>query len=321
MNVVAVLDRFQRKRPWLATPVAVVKRFTEHDGGRMSAAIAFYAFFSLFPLLLVFISVLELVLDDRPQLRADLVDSAIGRLPLVGQQIDAPNTAASGGSIAGVVVGLGGALWAGLGATAALAGGFGTIWDVRPSQNPNFVMKRLQGLLAVVSIAFLVAASTVIGNIASILGVNAVTVGLGLVLNLGLNIGGLLLVFHFLSPNLDPWRVHVPGGVLGGVVIFLLQQVGGAIARRYIENASDTYGTLAVVIGLLVWLHLVTRVIILAAETNAVVAHDLSPRSVDSDVVTHGDRRAMLHNTERVLHDEQLSPVVKVPQDAVANEE
>lgn len=319
MSVIATLDRLQRQRTWLATPTAVVKRFTEHNGTRMSAAIAFFAFFSIFPLLLVFVSVLDLALTDRPELRADLVDSAVGRLPLIGQQIDAPNSAASG-SITTVFVGIAGALWAGLGAMAALSSAFGTIWDVRPSQRPNFVRKRVQGLFAVVSIAVLVAASTVIGNVAAILGVTVATIGIGLLSNLGLNVGGLLLVFHFLSPNTDPWRVHVPGAVVGGTAIFVLQQVGGAIARRYVANASDTYGTLAVVIGLLVWLHFVTRVIVLAAETNAVLAHDLSPRSVDGDVVTQGDRRAMLHNTERVLHDEQLSPVVKVPSDSVAGE-
>ncbi len=311
MNVTERLDQLQRDRPWLSLPIAVGKRFSEHQGSRLSAAVAFFTFFSLFPLLLVFVSILDLVLADRPDLRADLLDSAIGRLPLIGSQIETPDS--STGGLVTVGVGLALSLWAGLGATAALTGAFSSIWDVRPSHRPNFVIARLQGLAAVISIALLVVVSTLVGNGAAIVGSNMLTASASLILNVAVNIVGLLVVFFFLTANDDPWRRHVPGAVLGGFAVFALQQLGGAIARRYVENASDTYGTLAVVIGLLVWLHLVTRSVIGAAEINAVVARRLYPRSLDDSVVSDADRRAMLLNTERVLYDEQLSPVVSVP--------
>ena len=257
---------------------------------------------------------LDIVLESRPEVRADLVDSALGQLPLIGSQISAPDSSVDG-SLIMVAVGLGLALWAGLGVTAALTSAFATVWDARPSARPSAVRARLHGLGAVVVIAFLVAASTLAGNLGGFFGVGLLASLFGLVLNFGVNAAGLLAVFVFLTPSSHEWRRHLPGAVVGGVGLLVLQQFGSAIARRYVENSSDTYGTLAVVIGLLVWIHFVTRVVVLSSELNAVLAHRLHPRSLSDDVVSDADRRAMLLNTERVLHDEQLSPVVTVPDD------
>jgi uncharacterized BrkB/YihY/UPF0761 family membrane protein len=317
-GLTATVDRIQRDRPWLSFPIGVGKRFSEHNGGRLSAAVAFYSFFSLFPLLLVFVSVIELLLESRPSLRAELLDSAIGRLPLVGTRIEAPAGTVDG-SLGPAIIGVAVSLWAGLGATAALSNAFSTVWDLRPAQRPNFLVARLQGLAALVSIALLFAASTLVGNASSILGGNVLTTITGLALNLVVNVAGLLLVLFFLTRNTDPWRVHVPGAIVGGIGTFGLQQLGGFVARRYVENSSDTYGTVAVVIGLLVWLHLMSRVIVLAAETNAVAARRLYPRSLDASVVSDADRRAMHLNIERVLYDEQLSPTVPVPASAAVD--
>lgn len=314
MNVAERIDDLQRERPWLSLPIAVGKRFSEHNGGRLSAAIAFFGFFSLFPLMLVFVSVIDLVLESRPDLRGDLVDSALAQLPLIGSKIEAPASTASG-ELLPVIVGISLALWAGLGVTSALANAFATVWDARPSSRPNMIVARLHGLVAVIAIGALVAASTVVGNLAGLFGIGAIGTVVGVALNLVVNIVGLLAVFVFLTPSAHRWRDHRTGAVVGGVGLLALQQFGSLIARRYVENSSDTYGTLAVVIGLLVWIHFVTRVVVLSAELNAVLARDLHPRSLADDVVSDADRAAMLLNTERVLYDEQLSPVVRVPAD------
>ena len=60
-------DRAQRKHPVLAVPVAVVKKFGDDQGGGLAALVAYYSFFSLFPLLLVFVTVLGFVLQGNPE--------------------------------------------------------------------------------------------------------------------------------------------------------------------------------------------------------------------------------------------------------------
>ena len=66
-RLLARIDRFQQRHRALGLPIAVFKRFGEHGGGRLAATISYYGFFSLFPLLLAFVTMLGLVLAGRPQ--------------------------------------------------------------------------------------------------------------------------------------------------------------------------------------------------------------------------------------------------------------
>src|SRR6476646_3067486 len=75
------IDAFQRRHPWLAFPVAVQKKFGDDEGGNLCAMLTYYGFLSLFPLLLVFFTVLGFVLDGNPQLQHDLRTSALANVP------------------------------------------------------------------------------------------------------------------------------------------------------------------------------------------------------------------------------------------------
>ena len=56
----------QQGRPWLAIPVATWKKFGDDQAGNLAALISYYAFASIFPLLLIFVTILDLVLSDNP---------------------------------------------------------------------------------------------------------------------------------------------------------------------------------------------------------------------------------------------------------------
>ena len=56
-------DAYQQRHEWLAFPVAVIRKFQDDHAGYLSTLVAYYAFFSLFPLLLVLVSVLGFILD------------------------------------------------------------------------------------------------------------------------------------------------------------------------------------------------------------------------------------------------------------------
>src|SRR3954465_9674624 len=128
-GVVATADAWQRRHPLAALPIAVAKKFREDSGSSLAALIAYYAFFSLFPLLLAFVSVLGFVLEDNPGLRDDIVDSTLARIPVIGAQIGDQVQPLTGSAVA-LAVGIAGALWAGLGVTLALSRAFAEIWDV-----------------------------------------------------------------------------------------------------------------------------------------------------------------------------------------------
>ena len=76
---VRAFDRVQRRHRALALPVAVLKKFSDDQAGNLAAVMAYYAFFSLFPLLLVFTTVLGFVLADNPEAQKDILSSTLNR--------------------------------------------------------------------------------------------------------------------------------------------------------------------------------------------------------------------------------------------------
>src|SRR5256885_5611148 len=117
-RLVASLDAWQRQHALAGFPVAVLKKFGDDRASTLAALIAYYAFFSLFPLLLAFVSILGFVLEGNPSLRDDVVDTALGRIPVIGAQLRDQLHPLTGSGI-GLAVGLVGALWASLGVTLA----------------------------------------------------------------------------------------------------------------------------------------------------------------------------------------------------------
>ena len=67
-------DDFQQRKPALALPLGVVKKFGEDEGGSMVSLIAYRAFFSLFPLLLLMTTILGYVLAGNDELRQEVVN-------------------------------------------------------------------------------------------------------------------------------------------------------------------------------------------------------------------------------------------------------
>src|ERR1700719_4400796 len=86
-KLVAALDRFEQNRPWLAFPVAVWKKFGDDQAGNLAALIAYYGFASLFPLLLVLVTVLDIVLAHDPTLKAKVLNSTFSHFPGIGNTL------------------------------------------------------------------------------------------------------------------------------------------------------------------------------------------------------------------------------------------
>ena len=102
---VRAFDRVQRRHRALALPVAVLKKFSDDQAGNLAAVMAYYAFFSLFPLLLVFTTVLGFVLADNPQAQKDILNSTLDQIPLVGDELKTGTLQGSGVALAvGLVV-------------------------------------------------------------------------------------------------------------------------------------------------------------------------------------------------------------------------
>jgi membrane protein len=273
------LDGWQRRHPAVAFPLAVARKFLDDRASSLAALIAYYAFFSLFPLLLVLVSVLGFVLEDDPSLQQDVLDSALARIPVVGAQLRDDIQPLTGSTTA-LVVGLAGALWAGLAVTLALGRAFEAVWDVPRREQRGPLRARLFGvaLLAVLGVA-LVGATVVAGvAVGGRIGPGAERLG-GLCAALAGNLAVFLAVFGLLTPR--PLRIAelLPGVVLAAVGSLALQSAGAWYVDQTIARSTDTYGTFALVIGLLSWFWLGSHLLLVAAEVNVVRCRRLWPRS------------------------------------------
>ena len=118
--------------------VGVVKKYGDDNGGNLAALLADDGFLSLFPLLLVALTVLGYVLHGHPGLQHDVVNSALADFPVIGSQI-AHNVSSLHGTLLALVVGLLGTLWGGLGVANAAESALNRVWDVPVAEQPGFV--------------------------------------------------------------------------------------------------------------------------------------------------------------------------------------
>jgi membrane protein len=257
--------------------MAVIKKFSDDQAGNLAALMAYYAFFSIFPLLLVFTTILGFVLQGNNTLYEDIKNSVLGHFPVVGDQLQ---TGQLSGKAAALVLGVLTSLWAGLGVTMASQRAFDRVWAVPFKDRPNFVHSRLRGLLLlmclggmfVLSAAATTLATTVFGGILAKVGGYAIT--------LAVNFGLYVAAFRFLTAPTIPTRSLWLGAGVGALFLSVMQLVGTIYVKHVVANASNTYGTFATVIGLLVWLHLIAQLTLYAGELNVVVVRRLWPRSL-----------------------------------------
>ena len=284
-------DRVQRERSPLAFALATIKKFGEDRAGQLAALIAYYGFFSLFPLMLAFVTILGFVLEEDSSVRQNLVDSALAQFPIIGAQIKVGSLQGSGLALA---IGLGGALWAGLGGIKAAQNAMDQVWDVPVKRQPSFPVAILRAVLMLVTLGVFVLLAGFLGGIAA--GTEDAPVALrvlGIAGTLMLNVLVFLVAFRVLTVEDVSWGDVWPGAVLAAVLWTILQLLGGYIIGHRLESATETYGFFAVVIGLLSWLYLGAQVTLLGAELNVVRARRLWPRALDPKDMTPADRRAL----------------------------
>jgi YihY family inner membrane protein len=279
-RLVRAVDDFQQRHRWLGFPFAVVKKFGDDQAGRHAALLAYYGFFSLFPLLLVAVTVIGFILQGRSDLADRIVDSAAAQFPIIGTSI---RSTVEGSRLRGsglvLVVGAAFALWGGLGVADAAQAAMNGIWNVPRRRYPNFLLRRLRGLAWLVVLGGGLLVASLAAGFAHAAG-SAWSGVAGVAASAVVNTALFLVGFRVLTVRNVPLRSLLPGAVLAALAWALLQWLGGWYVGRQLTKATNTYGTFALVIGLLSWLYLAATVTLYAAELNAVRAGGLWPRSL-----------------------------------------
>jgi membrane protein len=286
-------DQYQRRHVWLGFPVAVIKRFGEDRAGQLAALVAYYGFFSLFPLLLVVITVVGMVLGQNPDLQGRILDAALAQFPVIGDEIRRNLGELQGTGLA-LVVGLGVALWSGLAGIKAAQNAMDQLWDVPVKHQPSFPVALLRAVLMLATLGLFLLLSTFLGGVAAGTETRSAALQIaGVAGSFVLNFLVFWVAFRVLTVAEVSWGDVFPGALAASVLWSILQTLGGYLIGQRLQTTSETYGFFAVVIALLTWLYLGGQATLLAAEVNVVRVKRLWPRAVDPEDLTEADRRAL----------------------------
>lgn len=268
---------------WKETLRRTAAEFKADRAALISAGMAFYWFLAIFPALLAAVGVFGLV-NAGPQATESLTKAIRTTLPgdaadvLSGAVSQAPSR---GASLVAVVVGLALALWSASAGMVAVESGLDVAYDVPEERERKFVKKRLYALA-------LMGVAAVLGGIATVLVVFGAP--LGEIIRDDVPFGGAFVIvwtlvrwvlavaavavlfaaFYYLGPNRESprWSWLSPGGVIAAL-IWLASSLAFSFYVSSFGSYAKTYGSLAGVVVLLLWLYLSALAVVVGGELNA----------------------------------------------------
>lgn len=291
--LLASADRFQQGRPWLAVPVATWKKFGDDQAGNLAALIAYYAFASIFPLLLVLITVLDIVLKNDPHLRQQVLSSALSQYPVVGDQL-LKNVHGLHQTGLALAIGLIGILLGARGVASAAQNALNAVWEVPMLRRPGFPWELLRSLALILIIGPGVIVTSVLSSLAGGTGhviSGALAPVAAIAVSLVLNIGLFWLAFRIATASEVATRDLRLSAILAAICWQALQLLGGYFVGHQLATNS-AYGVFGVVLGLLAWFYLEAQITLYVVELNVVRVRRLWPRSLMPPPLTEADMRA-----------------------------
>jgi YihY family inner membrane protein len=287
--VIRRTDKFQQNHGVLGFPFAVLQKFGNDQAGSKAALIAYYGLFALFPLLMLFTTILGYVLHNNDQLRKDLINSALGSFPIIGPQLQSHVHGLTGSAVA-VVIGCLLLLYGAIGLGLATQSAMNKVWNIPYVRWPSLPMRYLRGFAVLVLLAASTIGSTVLTGFATLASHQGASRVLLLVGSLALNFGLIFFAFMVMTAVRFTWRDVILGVALATVFWQTLQFVGSWYVGRELRHATATYGFFGIVIVLLAWIYLGAQFFLLAAEINVVKRYHLWPRSMTQPPLTVADR-------------------------------
>jgi membrane protein len=273
--------RLQTTQAWRAW-----KRYGDHRGNLLAGGVGYFAFFSVFPAVLLAFTVFGILLRNQPQLLEDTKDAINGLLPGFVKSEDQPNgiinvNAPTGAalSVSGVVAVVGLVL-AGTGWLSALRDGIRAIFGVEGSPgNPVLAKLRDIGVLVILGVGILLsagvgaiagAAATWVADLVGLGGQAWVLTVVAFVVGVALDGALVAVMLRILSGVQLPWPALRNGAIFGGIGLTVLKKFGSVLLASTTDN--KLYFGFALVVGLLVWLNFMSRIILISA---AWAANDL----------------------------------------------
>ena len=263
------VERARAKSGLFDIIVRTFRRYSDDDGGSYAAALTYYTFFSIFPLLLFAAAILGYLTFGNDELRSKIIAGAVNSIPLVRDAMNPSGlalieTRRQALALTGAVL----ALYSGSGAIVALQHALNKVAHV--NVEPNWFGKRVRSLKWLALFGVGAAGSVALGTVASFIP-NSLAAAAAMLGGLGVNTLIFATAFKFL-PNIEQtWKQVLPGAVVAGIAFELLKIFGATYLAQGEGARNDTFGTLAGAATLLIASFLISQVVLLAAEVNAVL--------------------------------------------------
>ncbi|MBD7917153.1 YihY/virulence factor BrkB family protein [Cellulomonas sp. Sa3CUA2] len=269
------------RRSWVYVLRTTVREFLGDQCTDLAAALTYYAVLALAPALLAIVSLLSLV--DRPD---DVIDGIVelGEGAGAGEQVEGirpvlENLSDAPAAGLALVVGLVVALWSASGYVAAFSRGMNRVYEVdegRPIWKLRPVLLLLTAALvviAVVVVALLVLSGPVAESVGEAIGLSGTVVDVWQVVKwpvvVVLVVVAIAVLYHW-TPNVRQPRFRwLSLGALLALVVWVLATAGLGLYVSRFASYDETYGSLAGVIVLLLWLWLTNLALLFGAELDA----------------------------------------------------
>jgi membrane protein len=296
-NVIHAVDTFQRNHSVFGFPYAVLKKYGADNGSYQAALITYYGLLSLFPLLIVFTTVTQLLLKNNDALRSKVSTSIAHYFPIIGTQLQQGVHSPTKTGIA-LIVTLLITFYGARSIASALQYAMSSLWYVPQAENPAFLKNILRSFGIIFSGGLGLVSAVVLSGFTTFLGHAMPEKILATLLSIII----LWLMFIIL------FKLAIAGHkTVKQVIVQVLQTVGSAVLAHELKGLNSTYGTFALVIGLLFWISLQAQVILYAVEVDVVRAYHLFPRSLqqpltapDKDAYVRYAKSARQHANEEV---------------------
>jgi YihY family inner membrane protein len=284
------IDAFQQRHRATSFAFGLVQKYGNDNGGALAARLTFAALTTVFPLLLLLVTLLALVLANHPGLRFTVLHSAYGEIPVVGRDLASNIHAMKRNSAFGLAVGLVGLAYGVQGVAGVGLQMMEDVWYLPKATRPSFVtrMGRSFAFIAVLGVGLVV--STFLSGVGTFGGHGLPYLAAAEALAAVANVAIYLFAFRILTPKQVETRCLVPGVVLAGVLWTVLQALGTYVVRHYLQDDNAVYGTFGTVLGLVAWFNVAAQMTVYCAELNPYLVHRLWPRGMVQPPMTKADQ-------------------------------
>lgn len=258
------------------------REYTDDYCPQLAAAISYHVLFSIFPLVIFFVSVAGLVLNND-SVRESFTRELLDAIPLSSEAeadlenaVDGLATPLSAVGLISLVA----LLWSARGMMGAIRQGLNSAWDVERAQRRTFLKAKVVELLLVASFGVLVGLSIgltiavrIIQSAADDLGpfsggASGIAWFLSFAAPFLLSFSAFVFLYHVVPATRPTVREVLPGAIIGALVFEAVKN-GFAFYLANFANYNAVYGSIGAIIGFLFFVYLGASVFLFGAEVAA----------------------------------------------------